>query len=319
MAPLTRQRKKALAAAAGVAVPLIGTGGRLSALPDDVLRRILGFLPAQDAVRTCVLGWQWRDLWKSASGLRIWCDGEGEKSVEDISEFVHELLLARGSSALEACELRVFDFDEDDVPNVNSWIRYVVMRSVQVLWLNFYRHSNHIDPWFHLDDLPLVSQHLTRLQLSVLQLNDSFLDFSSCSVLEDLEIDYCELSSVNRISSQSLKSLSIISQCSFGYTSRTQIYVPNLISLRMEVGFGRTPVLERMPSLMEAVVKIDSCYDSCGDGDGSGDCDIEDCEVCYGIDGDADNCVVLQSLSEAKDLVLLTNAETKGLKMVPHI
>jgi hypothetical protein len=39
--------------------PPLPSEDRISALPDAVLQHALGFLPAQDAVRTCVLGQRW--------------------------------------------------------------------------------------------------------------------------------------------------------------------------------------------------------------------------------------------------------------------
>uniref|UniRef100_A0A0E0MDL8 F-box domain-containing protein n=1 Tax=Oryza punctata TaxID=4537 RepID=A0A0E0MDL8_ORYPU len=48
------------------------TGGdRIGDLPDEVLHHVLSFLPAQEAVRTCLLAPRWLHLWKSATGLRI--------------------------------------------------------------------------------------------------------------------------------------------------------------------------------------------------------------------------------------------------------
>ncbi|RCV15475.1 hypothetical protein SETIT_3G059100v2 [Setaria italica] len=264
MAPLTRQRKKALAAAAG---PSIAPADRLGALPDDALRRILGFLPAKDVVRTCVLGRHWRHLWKSASGLRIGSAEEPAACGDKLMEFVGSLLQARGGSPLETCELLTPKLNHETnllnlinpslvngyyEPDINRWIRHAVMCHVRVLFLGFSRTLH----WFEVVSLPLVSQHLARLVLFMLELNGNFLDFSSCSVLEQLEIDHCRLQSVNRISSQSLKSLSIIGFSVLACSFHTQIRSPNLISLHMECITGRAPVLERMPSLVEAVVDI---------------------------------------------------------------
>jgi len=56
----------------------VSSGGSFDALPDGVLEHILGFLPAPEAVRTCVLARRWRYLWRSAPGLRVgWWLGDG--------------------------------------------------------------------------------------------------------------------------------------------------------------------------------------------------------------------------------------------------
>jgi len=82
----------------------------------------------------------------------------------------------------------------------------------------------------------------------------------------------------------------------------TYIYAPNLISLWLEDTEGWTPLLGRMPSLVEAVVKIKFSDDSyCG---GCGD---EDCSSCYPVHGDTVDTVVLQGLSEAQSLVLMSD------------
>ncbi|CAO2152639.1 unnamed protein product [Urochloa humidicola] len=51
------------------------TGGedRISALPDAVLQHVLGFLPADEVVRTSVVATRWRHLWSSVGRLRIHC------------------------------------------------------------------------------------------------------------------------------------------------------------------------------------------------------------------------------------------------------
>ncbi|TVU16827.1 hypothetical protein EJB05_36982, partial [Eragrostis curvula] len=123
-------------------------------------------------------------------------------------------------------------------------------------------------------------------------------------------IDGCYLASVDGISSESLKCLSIGGSCSLGQSFRNLIYVPNLISLHLDLDFDRAPVLEKMPSLVAATVNINySEIDSCLLSD-SGNCDYEHCESCYEIEGDNESCVLLQGLSKAKNLALKSNKET---------
>ena len=141
-------------------------------------------------------------------------------------------------------------------------------------------------------NLPLVSQNLKRLKLKCQQFDDYFLDFSSCPALEALEFDNCRFN-CHRISSQSLKFLSFSNYCDFGTTSHTHIYAPNLILLWLEVSDGQTPSLWNMPSLVEAVVKIE----------------ISDDSYCGAVHGDDDtvDTVVIRGLSEAQSLVLMSD------------
>ncbi|TVU16839.1 hypothetical protein EJB05_36994, partial [Eragrostis curvula] len=291
----------------------------LDALPDDVLQHVLSFLPAPEAVRTCVLAGRWRYLWRSATGLRIVCsDVEGLSYVDDVREFVDHLLLLRGCSPLDTCELTLCISNAFDTSRMNLWIRHILLCKVRALSLNVVICGSLVE----INELALVSEHLKTLQLSNLQFNDEFLDFSCCPALEVLEIDECDFSAADRISSQSLKCLSISNECYFNDECRFRICAPNLHSLRLDIGEHRTPVLERMPSLVEAFVKIvdHEDFDSCDNAD-SGDCDDEYCFACHGIDGDTNNCVLLQGLSEARNLSLISDIKVfifrRDLKWCP--
>ncbi|KAG2560904.1 hypothetical protein PVAP13_8KG096500 [Panicum virgatum] len=287
--------------------------GRISIdeLPDEVLHHVLSFLPAQEAVRTCVLARRWRHLWRSATGLRISCGPENEAAVnvKKLRDFVDHLFLLRGGSPLDTCQFNLLDIneDDDDTRRIHLWIRHVLMCRVRVLSLNMTWYSECWTKCFSLDGLPLVSQHLKRLELSSLYLDDSFLDFSSCPALEVIEIKECEIPDLDRILSRSLKSLSITGCCEFSEFHRFHVYAPNLVSLWLEVFIGRVPILDRMPSLVEAVVRIGRPDDFCHLAD-SGNCEDEHCPGCYGADGDT-GCVLLQGLSEAQSLVLISDTK----------
>nr|CAB3464923.1 unnamed protein product [Digitaria exilis] len=106
-----------------------GAGSGIDTLPDGVLQHILGFLPARDAVRTCVLARRWRDLWMFATGLRIISNCNDEMG--ELREFVDHLLLTRGIAPLETFELgfdgvSADDFCEGDVLRVNLWFRHAI-------------------------------------------------------------------------------------------------------------------------------------------------------------------------------------------------
>jgi len=169
----------------------VSSGGSIDALPDGVLEHILGFLPAPEAVRMCVLARRWRYLWRSAPGLRVGWPDDGEQAlppVKEHRELVDRLLLLRGGSPLDTCDIRLGEFQDDDVPRVNFWVWHAILCKVSQFTLGIYWHR-----YLKLDDLPLVSQHLTRLQLRGVWVYSSFLDFSSCPALEYLELLCCNL------------------------------------------------------------------------------------------------------------------------------
>ncbi|KAL6658197.1 hypothetical protein ACP70R_003783 [Stipagrostis hirtigluma subsp. patula] len=94
--PMERRREDE-----GAAAPSAGGSG-IGVLPDSVLAHILGFLPAEEAVSTCVLARRWRHLWKSATGLRVVAaDGEFLGTEEKLQDFVGRVLLLREGAPLD--------------------------------------------------------------------------------------------------------------------------------------------------------------------------------------------------------------------------
>ncbi|WVZ89167.1 hypothetical protein U9M48_035604, partial [Paspalum notatum var. saurae] len=309
------------------AVPLAnGSGCSIDALPEGVLRHILGFLEVPEAVRTCVLALRWRYLWKYATGLRIGCRSDDYLvPVKECQEFMDHVLLLRGGSPIDTCEFWFGDFQHEDVPRVNLWLRHAMLCKVRVFILCI---SEGPSPYFELDDLPLASQHLTRLELSCVQLRNSFLNFSSCPLLEHLVLEFCEFWLATKISSEPLKHLIIICCCTKAsapeHSPHVRVYAPNLVSLHIDDPEGRTPILHSMPSLNKAFIRIVSdCDDICNKllDPNCSQCGCEFCGISINVD-DGDNCpVLLKGLSEAKDLKLKSAPEMfifkKDLKWCP--
>jgi hypothetical protein len=289
--------------------PVAGGGGSIDALPDGVLEHILGFLPSAEAVQTSVLARRWRRLWKSATSLRIGCPLVDPMSVEELRSLVNHLLVLRQGSPLETCEFTLGDFSGgDDVRHVNLWFRQAVMCRARRLRICILGDCFSMDPWLELDNLPLVSEHLTRLQLDGVRVHNSLLNFSRCPTLEYLEIDSCNLSLVTKISSDSVKDLRI-NYSVLNSDSRIHIYAPNLASLRLVYLRERTPMLYSMPSLVEGFVRIDEeCTDRCN----GANYETCDCEACDNSDNMADgssNSILLKAVSEAKNLALISRSE----------
>ncbi|CAL4980472.1 unnamed protein product [Urochloa decumbens] len=278
---------------------------RLGGLPDDLLLDILSFLPSPDAVRTCVLARRWRNLWKGVPALRISPDtAEGFHSPSALNGFVNHMLLLRDRVPLRTAELNSFhgnDFDAS-VQYLELWVRYSLSCRVAELCV---ANDDDVERWLLPKGL-IISRHLRSLELARI-MTEHDLDFSSCRSLVDLKIEfsgiYCE-----RITSPSLKHLSI-SECRFLGDVRTQISVPNLISLLLDDCTGRTPLLESMPLLVDAIVVLPNCSDYCRNGYEVGDCGDESCWGCSNCNYGENICVVLQGLSSCTNLQLAATSK----------
>ncbi|CAL4994573.1 unnamed protein product [Urochloa decumbens] len=88
----------------------------IDTLPDEVLARVLSFLPVREAVQTCVLARRWRHLWKSMPALRIvFEDGPlTPEDVDDMNRFVNMFMFLRDRGA----PLEFFEFKIDDLIRV---------------------------------------------------------------------------------------------------------------------------------------------------------------------------------------------------------
>lgn len=254
-----------------------------------------------------MLARSWRHLWRSAPAIRF-TNSEWFGSAERFNQFVDRvLLLRRHGEPLESCDFLLVEtevysdeFMADNEQRVSRWFWRALGRQVRVLIFTF-RFEDH----FSLPDLPLFSEHLTRLELGGVSTNESNLDFSGCPSLVHLTMDDCSANS-ETMSSSSLKHLRMVG-CLFYENHRIRMSLPNLVSLELDDVGGRVPLLESMPSLVTALVRLD--YDACDrcDMGGSGDCGDDLCEGCryyYGSDDDRTHSVLLRSLSQATDLEL---------------
>uniref|UniRef100_A0A0E0IZG3 F-box domain-containing protein n=1 Tax=Oryza nivara TaxID=4536 RepID=A0A0E0IZG3_ORYNI len=276
---------------------------RISDLPDDVIHHVLSLLPSRDAVRTCALARRWRDLWRSVPAVRVAGD-RGWASFDALARFVDSLLrLRRGGAALDACDFDLrFDgaFPGEELQG-DTWIRRALRRQVRALRFAVSTHPRVPIP---LSDSPLVSHSLTTLELRGVQGNDQVLDFSSCPSLVDLKMKDCYVGGLE-MWSPSLKHLSI-TYCVFYCDYRTRMDFPSLVTFKFNTNTGRTPLLETMPSLATAAVRLDHfCHDRCANGwyDDCGDAGCKGCHDYYRPD--EYDCVFLEGLTEATDLTLL--------------
>ncbi|XP_052135835.1 F-box protein At4g22280-like isoform X1 [Oryza glaberrima] len=290
---------------------------RIDVLPDALLQHILSFLPAEDAVKTCVLSRRWRHLWKLTPILCI-TNTERWRSPKDFIKLVNHLVLFRGSSPLHKFEIKInscahwmiMSGDSNPFHCAIMWVMYALMCQVQVLTIK------NVHAYIEMDDgFSLVSRHLTELNLSGLDFRKFVLNFSSCPALEYIYFSAsCCFNSVEKILSQSVKYLTFDFP-EFSEHHRTHIYAPNLITLRLDDCWGRVPFLESMPSLIAAFVRPHRDSDDLCSNTYSGNCEDEYCRGCYGMVDNAGNdsakCVLLGGLSEAKKLELIVGPEMR--------
>ncbi|TVU16800.1 hypothetical protein EJB05_36955 [Eragrostis curvula] len=290
-------------------------GDSFSAIPDDVIRRLLGFLPALDAVRTCVLARRWLTLWRYVPRLRI-ADVEALGSVCRLNTFVNRVLLLRETGCpLDDCEFDLRGLPFLDRVCIDQWMRHTLICHVRLLRVRVYA-----DERVGIADWPLLSKHLITLELEGLVLEGSFPDFSGCLVLEDLKITNC-LIDTDIILSQSLKHLKITA-CELCWRKiPTHISAPNLVSLKLDDYGGVTPILESMPLLETASVNLgqnnEEYCDFCDKGE-SVDCTCDMCIIYYANDRRNDVCVLLGGLSSATQLELKASPKMRpkpGMEM----
>ncbi|TYH35182.1 hypothetical protein ES332_D13G175700v1 [Gossypium tomentosum] len=198
---------------------------RLSELPVNVILHIISSLPMKEAVRTCLLSTRWKDLFTSISNIEL--DGVLRKRAlrNRFMEFVDGFLSLRKDISVD--RFRLCYGPGIDHRKINEWILYAVRHGVRELDLIFQsgtfetRHFTDLEfgvftcktvltlRLFNVPSLVLtIPTHCCLPNLKGLHL--TFLKFSddesirrlisSCNSLEELLVQSCELSNLNKLS-----------------------------------------------------------------------------------------------------------------------
>ncbi|KAJ1275050.1 hypothetical protein BS78_05G107000 [Paspalum vaginatum] len=287
----------------------------ISTLPDEILHHVLSFLPMHEVVLTALLARRWLDLWKSAPSMRV----TGVKKYRNprrFIQYVDNLLPLRHPGArLDSFNLdldeRDFSFEEFSPTydrNVGMWFRVALLCQARALSFRttYGIYIEDYDMPLLLPNVPIISQHLKILDLEMMTLKRSSLDFSGCPALVELKMKRVEL--YGNLSSPFLKHLSM-KTCFFGTGSfRARIYTPCLVSLVLDDFIRRTPLLENMPLLVSAIVRVTQfCEDDCSKSS-YGDCGDLTCLGCYdscrGADDRRGESLLLKGLTEVTELEL---------------
>ncbi|CAL5016850.1 unnamed protein product [Urochloa decumbens] len=241
---------------------------RLSALPDDLRRRVLSFLSSRQSVRTTVLSKQWVDLWRSVPAINLYSleferERKRNNALRKMNDFTSKFLMLHNTECLDVFRLHIPSYIRYYHPrlDVHRWIPRGI--KYQPLVIEIYAHQSVIPC------LGSAFHRLKKLDLSDLSLDHSFSERlnSGCPVLEDLVLDGCSNEFAGGIQSDTLKNL-VVNYCrsdvavalvvrapclaslcfKFGVSQKGQTILVgslfNVISLTLE-GFGATAFLDK--------------------------------------------------------------------------
>ncbi|KAF8714802.1 hypothetical protein HU200_027331 [Digitaria exilis] len=233
------------------------------------------FLTARQSVQTCVLSRRWRNLWCSMPCLNIdqrefdtaVSSAMGDPKVWEcgrFEEFVSNLVLKfHSASSLDMFRCHATHRCQFEV--VDRWIRHGIKCSPAVMEISW---SPHVF-FFGLPNSGSTACRLKRLHLARIALDTGFTQqlCSGCPVLEDLQLETCLLDSAE-IRSHSLKSL-IVTDCTSHFGTVLTITAPALVSFHLAIGTStsgskwRSVIVNEMPSLVEASIRLKSPDESC--------------------------------------------------------
>uniref|UniRef100_A0A0E0QVU4 F-box domain-containing protein n=3 Tax=Oryza TaxID=4527 RepID=A0A0E0QVU4_ORYRU len=242
---------------------------RLSALPDNVLRRIMSFLNARQSVQTCVLSRRWRHLWRSLPRINadytefcFACLDEKKEKVQEarFKKFVSTLLLRRDPvPLLDKFWLRyqVSDGNNNEKASAEAglWISHALQLQTPVVEVLTFQFP------LMLDHAVFTSDYLRKLGLSNAYLRMGFFEQLNrgCPQLEDVFLNDCIILD-DEISSTTLKTLNIYAS-RFSEDYRASISTPSLTSLTLYKPDASVPSLKDMKSLVSASIILDDNTD----------------------------------------------------------
>ncbi|EOA16774.1 hypothetical protein CARUB_v10004993mg, partial [Capsella rubella] len=234
----------------------------ISGLPNDVLVKILSFLPTKAAVSTSVLSKQWEFLWMWLPRLEF---SSWLVSKPGLREFIYKNLpLHRDHPVIERLCLAIYDHSPDVKPeDIRQWIEVAVSSHVRELDMYYYTKSDeNILPssfftckslvTLKLKFLPLMAGIIPTMvclpSLKILEIETFSFAKSlqqllfGCPVLEDLSLRYLD--------DEDIKEFTIIVPSLYEIDTPSLKYL-NLVDLNSREHYA---LAKNMPKLKEAYV-----------------------------------------------------------------
>ncbi|KAK8576396.1 hypothetical protein V6N13_090869 [Hibiscus sabdariffa] len=233
---------------------------RISGLSDDVLVKILSFLPSEEAVlKTSFLSHRWKQLWESlpvsfnfdglipvrygayaksfenSNDYRCMKGGDRKREICKFVGWVNHVLIAHQGSTID--ELRVrFYLDQDSWGYVDKWIEIAMKKKVKKLELDFLYFPRFPRAYYPFSQQCFCgSEFLTSLCLKHVGVSDDVIGWilSNCPMLECLHIERSPLLRDLKVSGSSLR-LKHLHLSKGHYVQTVEISAPNLVSLEYE-------------------------------------------------------------------------------------
>ena len=246
---------------------------RISELPDTIRLQILSLLPRKFAIRTGVLSWRWRDLWRHrwpcATALIFGEEFSRGLTAEEFVSSVDEILKLRGNKKVEIFHL-FFNQGNLCQSNIVSWIEYAISNGVEELYLDFCQGFKMPNCLLHGDSLTVLSlkycefkqpldftrlKYLETVSLKHVNVNDKMVAdvIADCPFLERLDLRHCpELRSI-KVSGRDLRLKSLI-VVNCWKASEIEIFAPNLRSFHFNGEFLKKYVFRDISMLSDAIM-----------------------------------------------------------------
>ncbi|XP_048132442.1 putative F-box/LRR-repeat protein At3g18150 [Rhodamnia argentea] len=251
----------------------------ISALPDDVIRRIFSFLPLEDVVKTSVLSKRWRSTWTTTNhlvfhgfhGLRRRNHGT---YTFDFPSLVDSVLIRCTSPLVKSFHITHFKYDEACRPKLDLWLRFTeacCVEDLRLLLITGLQFLYKLPPFLYcLSWLVRLEVGLCCFSLSTTirwpclkvllieysELSDDILEriVRGSPIFESLELHWCRGVKNIIIDSTSAKELVLIGD---SFSNTEKIWAPRLLSLRVSGRNSSMFRLDDISSLVEAKIDFD--------------------------------------------------------------
>lgn len=247
----------------------------LSGLPDDILCKILSFIPTKDVVATSLLSTRWKYLYRSVPTITLndfLSPQNGESTVNRFIRITSRVLLLRNVFDLHKfhlicnrlrCNLKINEWIYTtlchNVRDLNVQLPNLVHDSVP-LWKEVFKCKTHVSLKLNRSSIKVLPKVISLPNLKVLNLVNTVIMISNkffptalegCPPLEELCLRYIDFEKIESLdlSSSSLRIFSV-SECSC--MSTIILDNPNVVHLKLWFVYGKELIVKNLKALAVA-------------------------------------------------------------------